>query len=264
MGQKQRGQLRIRVYDAGGRAVRIKLRYLVLLALGIAAVAGAFLFLPVYITQTPSFCSNCHIMDPFIDSWERSTHSKFGCVECHVKPGVVNHFVNQIRVTENIYENFFGTADMPATISSASNENCLQDGCHSLNRTASTSGDLKIPHREHVQLRDLECKHCHFNVVHTVDGGTPVPPMGVCAMCHDGTQAPNTCDTCHERPPSAEGVHPEEMAVEEHAEIARGRVRDCFDCHHSDQSFCAQEGCHAVGEFEGFLDSERLRERFGL
>jgi len=256
-----RNPFRFRIYDAGGRAVRIRLRYLILVGFGLAAVAVAFLFVPFYVTSTPQFCSNCHIMDPFIASWEQSTHSKFGCAECHVRPGILNHVVNQARVTQNIYANLVGGAEMPATIASASNENCLQAGCHSLNRTASTSGDLLIPHYDHVTLRGLECKHCHFNVVHTRDGGTPVPPMGVCAMCHDGTQAPNECETCHQQPPAAEDAHPA-LALEQHAEFARGREQECFDCHHADQSFCSQSGCHAEGEFQSLTGRERIEERF--
>jgi len=258
----ERKPLRLRVYDASGRAVRIKKRYLLLVIIGIAAVAVGFLFIPVYVTTTPSFCSNCHVMDQFVDSWKRSTHAQFGCDACHVKPGLVNHFVNSVVVSQNVYLSFVGRAEMPEQIRSATNENCLQGGCHSVNRTASTSGDLRIPHREHVEMRDLQCKDCHFNVVHTPDGGTPVPPMGVCAMCHDGRQAPNTCDTCHVDPPSAETAHAD-LVLEEHAEIGRGRMRDCFRCHHSDfGSFCADSGCHTREEFEELAQNQRINQRF--
>lgn len=254
--------LRFRVYDTEGRAVRVKRRYLALVTLGFAAIAGAFLFIPFYVTSTPSFCSNCHIMDPFIHSWQQSTHAKFGCDKCHVRPGLVNHIANQIVVSKNVYLNFVGRAEMPEQIRSATNENCLQGSCHSVNRRASTSGDLKIPHREHVEMRNLECKDCHYNAVHTAEGGTPVPDMGVCAMCHDGTRAPNQCDTCHEDRKTPEGVHPEQLAIEEHSEIARGRDRDCFRCHKNDQSFCAKSGCHDPQEFQGLNEAERMQQRF--
>jgi len=71
-----------------------------------------------------------------------------------------------------------------------------------------------------VEDRGLQCKDCHFNVVHTSEGGTPVPPMGVCAMCHDGTKAPNECSTCHRQPPTAEEAHPD-LALEQHGDLAR-------------------------------------------
>lgn len=254
--------LGFRVRDKSGRAVRIQKRYLLLIVLGFAAAGAAFLFVPFYVTATPGFCYNCHIMEPFVDSWEESTHSKFGCKKCHVRPGLVNGLVNQMVVSQNVYLNIIGRAEMPEQIRSATNQNCLQDGCHTTNRTASTSGDLIIPHAEHVLMRNLECKDCHFNVVHTPEGGTALPPMGVCAMCHDGRRAPNECATCHRDPPTAQEEHPD-LAVESHAELARGRERDCFKCHHADEDFCAQGGCHDVGTFERLTAEDRLNERFG-
>lgn len=256
-----RRSLRFRVHDASGRAVRVKKRYLILLLVGLAAVGGAVLFIPFYITSTPTFCSNCHLMDPFIKSWERSTHSQFPCDECHVRPGLANRVVNQFAVTKNVYLDAFGQAEMPNEIRSATNENCLQADCHTTNRTASTSGDLIIPHRDHVEDRGLQCKDCHFNVVHTSEGGTPVPPMGVCSMCHDGATAPNDCATCHRSPPSAEEAHPN-LVLEQHGELARGRERDCLSCHHADQTFCERSGCHPQGTFSDLSAEDRLGERF--
>lgn len=257
----RRRPLRFRVEDVDGRAVRVRRWYLAFVVGGILLVVLGLLAVPFYVTTTPSFCYNCHIMEPFVDSWEKSTHRKFGCDECHVRPGAVNRIVNQVVVTQNVYMNVIGQAEMPEQIRSATNQNCLQSECHSLNRKASTSGDLKIPHRQHVRLRDLQCKDCHFNVIHTVDGGTPVPPMGVCAMCHDGKEAPNECSTCHEEPPAAEEEHPG-LALEEHGEIAGGRIRDCFRCHHSDQQFCARSGCHDPETFQEIIEEETMKERF--
>lgn len=253
--------LRFRVHDASGRAVRVKKRYLILLLVGLATVGGAFLFIPFYVTSTPSFCSNCHVMDPFIKSWEHSSHAKFPCDNCHVKPGIVNRVVNSFAVTKNVYLDVFGQAEMPKEIRSATNLNCLQSGCHTTNRTASTSGDLLIPHRDHVEMRGLQCKDCHFNVVHTSEGGTPVPPMGVCAMCHDGKKAPNACKTCHKNPPTAAEAHPN-LALEQHGALAKGRERDCLRCHHSDASFCERTGCHPQGTFKQLTDEQRMQERF--
>ena len=257
----RRGPLRFRVEDVDGRTVRVKKWYLVFVVAGIVLVAIGLVSIPFYVTTTPSFCYNCHVMEPFVDSWEQSAHRKFGCDECHVRPGVTNRIVNQLVVTQNVYLNLLGKADMPEQIRSATNRNCLQDGCHSLNRTASTSGDLKIPHRQHVRLRDLQCKDCHFNVVHTSEGGTPIPPMGVCAMCHDGESAPNECSTCHETPPTAEEEHPT-LALESHADIAVGRIRDCLRCHHSDQRFCARSGCHDPDAFQKIIEEQTMNERF--
>lgn len=252
--------LRIRVRDVAGRAVKLRLRYLIPVVLGVVVLLGMLLFIPVYVTSTPSFCSNCHIMDPYVSSWERSTHSKAGCISCHVRPGFWNLALNQIVMSKNIYLNFFGKAEMPEEIRSATNENCLQSQCHTTNREVSTSGNLIIPHEEHVEMRGLQCKDCHFNVVHTITGGTPKPPMGVCAMCHNGTTAPDSCTTCHVKPPSAQEAHPD-LALETHAEIGRGRARDCYRCHHAQFDDCTGQGCHDLSFFETLDQQQQLEER---
>jgi nitrate/TMAO reductase-like tetraheme cytochrome c subunit len=251
---------RIRVRDVAGRAVKLKLRYLIPIALGVLVLVAAIFLVPVYVTSTPSFCSNCHVMDQYVSSWELSTHNRSGCVSCHVKPGFWNLVLNQMVVSKNIYLNIFGKAEMPQEIRSATNQNCLQGTCHTTNRKVSTSGDLLIPHQGHVEMRGLECKDCHFNVVHTATGGTPRPPMGVCAMCHNGTTAPNACTTCHVNPPSAQEAHPD-LALETHAAIGKGRARDCYRCHHASFDSCTGQGCHDASFFETLDQQQQLEER---
>lgn len=252
--------LRMRVRNAAGRAVKLKLRYLIPIVLGVVVLLGVILLVPVYVTSTPSFCSNCHVMDQHVSSWEKSTHNRSGCVFCHVKPGFWNLALNQIVVSKNIYLNVFGKAQMPKEIRSATNENCLQGKCHTTNRNVSTSGDLLIPHKDHVEMRGLQCKDCHFNVVHTARGGTPRPPMGVCAMCHNGTIAPDACTTCHTKPPSAQEAHPG-LALETHADIGKGRARDCYGCHHAHFDACTGQGCHDLFFFETLDQQQQLEER---
>ncbi len=219
---KEPAPLRFRVYDRKGRTVRIRKRYLILVVLGLAAVVSAVLFVPFYVTTTPGFCFNCHIMEPFVKSWEHSSHSKFGCDKCHVKPGLVNHVVNSMVVSQNVYLNFLGRAKMPEQIRSATNENCTQAGCHTTNRVASTSGDLMIPHREHVEMRGLECKDCHFNVVHTPDGGTP-SRRWECAPCATtGRRRPTPAPRATRSPPSADEGHTGIAAMKDHGVDRQG------------------------------------------
>ena len=48
------------------------------------------------------------------------------------------------------------------------------------------SGDIRMPHQVHVDLRDLTCADCHDQVAHPKPGssGTGVS-MAVCTMCHN-------------------------------------------------------------------------------
>ena len=203
--------LKFRVYDASGRAVRIKRRYLILVVLGIAAVAGAFLFIPFYVTTTPGFCSNCHLMEPFINSWEHSTHAKFGCDKCHVKPGLINHVVNSVVVSKNVYLNYIGKATMPAQIRSATNDELPADRLShhqpqrvDVGRSHHPAQGARRDAQPPVQGLPLQ-RGAHADGRHA--GARP----WACAPCATtARRRPTTCTTCHKNPPTAaaEANHP--------------------------------------------------------
>lgn len=233
----------LRIYDDSGRAVRVRYRYLLLMVAAVSFIGFSALYLPVAMTSTPSFCGNCHLMVEPVELWEQSTHGNINCIKCHVEPGFIKELEHKVLSYKEIYAQFFGHGEMPPDIHPPSNKSCL--ACHSLDREVSPGGDLRIPHRQHVEMQDLKCVDCHFNVVHSRRGepGGP-PPMDVCYMCHDGVRAPNTCETCHLTPPgelSAE-AHATDP-VESHGALAREREEDCFRCHSERSGFC--EDCHS-------------------
>lgn len=231
----------LRVYDETGRAVRVRLRYLLLILVAVGFIGFSAVYLPMAMTSVPSFCDNCHLMVEPTELWQESTHANVNCIQCHVNPGFINQVEHKILSYKEIYAQFLGGGEMPEDIHLPDNVACLR--CHYLDREVSPGGDIIIPHTAHVQMRDLKCTDCHFNVVHSrrAEPGGP-PPMDVCYMCHDGNQAPNECDTCHRDPPDESRAHPE-GAVENHGELARGRIEDCRRCHSERSNFC--EDCHS-------------------
>jgi nitrate/TMAO reductase-like tetraheme cytochrome c subunit len=231
----------LRVYDESGRSVRVKYRYVVLMIAAFAFVGILAVYLPVAMTSTPSFCANCHVMQEPKDLWEKSTHANVNCVACHVEPGFLKQLEHKVLSYKEIYTQFFQGAEMAADVKLPTNASCLQ--CHNIDRVVSTGGDIKIPHRQHVEMQGLKCADCHFNVVHTrngIPGGAP--PMDVCYMCHDGVKAPNACTTCHVKPPDKTQAHPTD-AVQNHGKLARARIQDCRRCHSEQSKFC--ENCHS-------------------
>ncbi|MCL4368676.1 MAG: NapC/NirT family cytochrome c, partial [Actinobacteria bacterium] len=219
----------LRIYDESGRPVRIKLRYLLLMGAAVAFVGFSAIYLPVAMTSTPSFCSNCHLMEKPVELWEQSTHANVNCIACHVDPGFLKQLEHKVLSYKEIYANFFGHGGMPPDVKRPTNESCLQ--CHSLDRQVSPGGDIKIPHREHVEMEGLKCSDCHFNVVHPLEGvAGGSPPMDVCYMCHDGKKAPNACGTCHLSPPDKALAHPQN-AIENNGKLAKERIADCRRCH---------------------------------
>ena len=117
--------LRIRVRDVAGRAVKLRLRYLIPIALGV-----------VVLWDGPSHPLVRHEHPEFLHQLPHhgSVRLVLGAIHpqqvrlhnCHVKPGLLNLALNPIVVSQNIYLNFLGRAEMPEQIGSATNENCLQ------------------------------------------------------------------------------------------------------------------------------------------
>jgi cytochrome c nitrite reductase small subunit len=41
-----------------------------------------------YFSSNPAACTNCHIMKPQFDSWQKASHHTIaGCVDCHLPQG---------------------------------------------------------------------------------------------------------------------------------------------------------------------------------
>jgi nitrate/TMAO reductase-like tetraheme cytochrome c subunit len=169
-------------------------RILVNLSLAFVAV---FVMLPFFVTVPSSSCNGCHRMRPYFTSWKRSTHRrvKIGCQSCHVKPRSASEYAYKL----NVYTWIVGKATkikiMPIGLVSASTEACRR--CHSLNRRVSTSGDLKINHREHIEQAKIGCPKCHSGVIHPGVGGlgTMNPPRKLCKECH--RKKMQDCPYCH-------------------------------------------------------------------
>jgi c(7)-type cytochrome triheme protein len=72
---------------------------------------------------------------------------------------------------------------------------------------SSPAPPVVFSHEQHAKVP--LCIDCHDRVVHrTVPGRTYVDPtsMTFCLRCHDGSRAPNACDTCHTPPHGPRGA----------------------------------------------------------
>jgi nitrate/TMAO reductase-like tetraheme cytochrome c subunit len=159
-------------------------------------------------TNSPSFCSNCHEMQPEYSTFTASAHNQISCVQCHIKPGFTNMVTHKMKSMKEVYYHVTGVPDqiVQTEDEAVSNENCLQ--CHSKNRLVTASGDLKVNHKGHIE-KEIPCITCHAGVVHAkiVARGLNVnehlgkwsektadkiiqekylrPNMGTCIDCHD-------------------------------------------------------------------------------
>jgi cytochrome c nitrite reductase small subunit len=111
-------------------------------------------------TDTPEFCSGCHIMDSAFGSFTESNHAHFDCNDCHAP---ADSFLTKMTFKArtgmgHIYMNTIGRGEIPDVLHATSdsvdvvNENCIK--CHQP-RLAMVDHDAKE-----------RCADCHRSVPH--------------------------------------------------------------------------------------------------
>ncbi len=177
-------------------------------------IAGAGVVLLVVIAigitswrmNSPSFCSNCHYMDPYVRHWEASGHAQVSCVDCHTNYGVSDLAMSTLKYWTNTYS-------MRPTASVDDNA-CLASGCHEqrlLEGKAEYGTRITFDHTVHfgktLRGEKLRCTSCHNQIVQFSDEishGQMAVNNKSCFICHfkdagEG-EAITGCDACHGMP----------------------------------------------------------------
>ena len=114
--------------------------------------------------ERPEFCGTCHIMDPYLESWQASdyganAHAEYdvACLDCHVPTleQQVNEFVVYVQ----------GDYEIPLPELKYPKEDCLQ--CHEhgsyaelIEKSAYLEEEVGAnPHNSH--WGEMECRLCH-------------------------------------------------------------------------------------------------------
>ena len=74
------------IASAQKKKKKIRLKIL-LIGLGVLLV---LFVVSIEMTSTSKFCSVCHYMKPFYQSWKSSSHGQIECKVCHYPPGIRN------------------------------------------------------------------------------------------------------------------------------------------------------------------------------
>jgi len=124
--------------------------------------------------EQPQFCATCHVMQPYLESWESSpflaqAHAEedITCLECH-EPTVQQQVEELIKNVTKDYETPLRERKIPK-------EECLE--CHehgSYEELIQRTEELeRNPHDSH--YGEMECRICHK--MHKVS-------VDYCAQCH--------------------------------------------------------------------------------
>ena len=140
--------------------------------------------------EQPNFCATCHIMEPYLESWNRSEllvhdHAMEGvdCLDCH-EPTIQQQVDELVTFVSNDYE-------VPLAERQFGQDWCLR--CHEhgsveqiIERTQDyeVNGEAVNPHDPHAAVEDmeiepepLECSDCHK--MHRES-----PGLKSCYTCH--------------------------------------------------------------------------------
>ncbi|MCA8968960.1 MAG: cytochrome c3 family protein [Planctomycetes bacterium] len=196
------------------------------------------------------FCHQCHFMDPYCESWSKSTHRDVDCVKCHFEPGFGNELHGKWVAVKQLASAVTGAySSMPyAEVSDAS---CLRSGCHTNEELSKpvlfSDRGIGFKHETHMtEMRrgiKLACTSCHFQKMRDVHIEVD---KSTCFLCHfkDSNAAVDTsrlasgmpanghdklgsCDTCHGPPTKIAEVGRFRV---DHADFVK-RGMSCLQCH---------------------------------
>jgi len=231
-----------------------KKRRLLLFGLPIAFIL--LFVVSVEMTSTSRFCSSCHYMTPFFESWKTSSHKDVQCKVCHYPPGIKSFFRTKIEGLVMVGRYWTRLYVKSKPWAEIQDESCLRPGCHDrrLLEGKVEFGKVAFDHKAHFddlkRGKTLRCTSCHSQIVqgehitvtpascflcHFKDK-TPQARTGECAVCHrkdellaakdrfDHTPVYDngySCDKCHSRIVSGEGEVPKENCYKCHFERDR-------------------------------------------
>jgi len=187
------------------KQMKWSVRMLLLVVIVIFFSGGA-----IVITGQPGFCNSCHIMNPYYESWENSSHSKVNCLDCHLHPGLKGYAKGKINGLAQAVACVVGRVGTKpnATVEDAS---CMRPECHSTEELESKNlvySGMKFTHQVHVEnVVDgikISCGLCHSHVEGKEHFSVN---KEVCFTCHflkgaerDSRLVKTECRSCHEVP----------------------------------------------------------------
>jgi hypothetical protein len=169
---------------------------------------GGFL----HVSSRSGYCSKCHEMQPYVETWTASNHNDISCVKCHYPPGSKSAFRSKFIGARMHLKKLTQSWSGRRPLAHVRDISCSTDSCH-------PSADMQAPiihenvsfsHTSHMESqrrgKQLACASCHSEIVH---GEIRSITNETCFLCHlrpvEGetleTSFVAKCTNCH-NPPS--------------------------------------------------------------
>jgi len=176
---------------------------ILLLALGVFLVV---FIASIELTSTSGFCSVCHYMKPFYQSWKASSHGKIECKVCHYPPGIRNTMKAKMEGLVMVGRYWTKLYLKSKPWAEIQDESCLQKGCHDKRllegqvKFKTVAFDHKVHFSDLKRGKQLRCTSCHSQIV---QGEHITVTEGSCFICHFKKSEQNprvaACTNCHKQ-----------------------------------------------------------------
>jgi cytochrome c nitrite reductase small subunit len=128
---------------------------------GVPAGVGLFTFVYArggsYMTDKPTACANCHVMQDHYDAWTKSSHHSVAvCNDCHTPPGLVQKYM--VKALNGYHHSFAFT-------------------------TGKFHEPIQITQRN-LDIAEKSCRKCHQDIVEAIEGPHNQIGRTSCIRCH--------------------------------------------------------------------------------
>ena len=207
---------------------------------GLAVMGSGLLFTGLltatsgWYTSRSEFCDSCHIMEPYYQSWEESSHAHVACVKCHFPPGAAEKIRGKMLGLIQL-ATYVTRSQGPRPVAEVPDASCLRSGCHETNALGGYIDFKGIPfdHTPHLEAMPdgemLRCTSCHSQL----DPSQHITvTQANCFLCHfkEGhfNEGLGACTRCHEIPEESFDLG---GGVKFSHELAYEKGSDCRNCH---------------------------------
>ncbi len=214
-----------------GRSFRARWRRLLFIFSWFVGLFILTIFAGMEVTSRSQFCGSCHIMEPYFNSWQHSSHKNIPCVDCHIPQGVTSGLAKKYEALSMVSSYFTGTYGTKPW-AEVGDGSCLQ--CHERRLLVGkqTFENAHFNHTPHLtEMRGgekLRCTTCHAQ---TEQGSHISVSKATCFLCHFKGQQLNEgtgrCTLCHDVP---DKVMTKANLSFDHANVKRFNMQ-CFSCH---------------------------------
>ena len=215
------------------RFIRTAKRFGKITIVGLVALV-MLIYIGLQYSAKPEFCTFCHYMDPYYDSWKTSSHSMVPCVECHYPPSVEQELKGKVKAVASFVQYFTGVYGKGRPWVEIADGSCLREGCHNRRLLSGREnfGNILFDHTPHLlemrRGKKLKCTSCHSQIV---QGEHMTVTQSTCFLCHfkrvPGEKTLDDCNMCHGAPLSPVQY----LGVKfDHSEALKRGV-ECRKCH---------------------------------